>query len=154
MDLVKLGSETAKAGFQNEKDVIDTFNNWNNSQLAKEWLIAMNYIIDEIEYVLAEKVKGSYKTDIQVQVTVKLKKNIDCQNIQVKLVSNKKGFNQIDKRWLNTYRELWEIPEDTFTLLQYFTGELLPYKANTKDRRRMFLNEMTECQQNNILNFF
>lgn len=38
---------------------------------------------------------------MQVQVTIKLKEAIDAQNLQVKLVSNTKGFNQIDKRWVD-----------------------------------------------------
>jgi hypothetical protein len=42
--------------------------------------------------VKAIKVSGSHKADIQVQVkiTIKLKDEIDVQNISIKLVSNKK----------------------------------------------------------------
>ena len=83
------GSQIAKDGFRNEYFVIDTFNAWQNHSLAQEWLIAMGYKIDEIEYVKAEKITGSYKADVQVLITIKLKKLMDCQNIQVKLVSNK-----------------------------------------------------------------
>ncbi len=57
----------------------------------------MNYDLDEIEFVKAIKLSG-YKTDVQVQITIKLKKAIDVENLQVKLVSNNRGFNQIDKR--------------------------------------------------------
>lgn len=32
----------------------------------------MEYKIDEIEYVKAEKVTGSYKADVQVHITIKL----------------------------------------------------------------------------------
>jgi len=83
MDLVKKGSETAKAGFQNEKDVVNIFNQWQTNKLARDWLVAMNYDLKDIEYVKAEKIKGSYKADIQVQVriTIKFKSLIDCQNI-------------------------------------------------------------------------
>ncbi len=138
MNLKELGSQTAKAGFQNEHDVINVFNAWETSELAQKWLIAMNYKIDEIEYVIAEQITGQYKADIQVQVTIKLKKNVDYQNIQVKLVSNKKGFNQIDKRWLKKYQELWSIPQDTLKILQYFTGEISPYKKIHKIREECF----------------
>ena len=31
----------------------------------------------------------------------------DIQTLQVKLVSNKSGFNQIDKRWVEAYQDLW-----------------------------------------------
>lgn len=156
MDLVKKGSETAKAGFKTEEDVVKIFNQWKTNQLARDWLSAMNYNIDEIESVKALKIKGSFKADIQVQIKIiiKLKYLIDCQNIQVKLVSNKKGFNQIDKRWLAKYREMWDIPCDVYTILQYYVGELLPYKPNTKDSRRMFINEMTEEEKNILLDWF
>jgi hypothetical protein len=57
----------------------------------------MQYKIDEIEYVKANIIHGE-KADINVQIQIKLKKNIDTENLQVKLVSNLKGYNQIDKR--------------------------------------------------------
>lgn len=155
INLVELGSQTAKNGFKNEYDVIDVFNNWQNNIIAKEWLIAMNYKISEIEYVKAVKVDGHFKSDIQVQVKViiKLKDEIDCQNVSIKLVSNNTGFNQIDKRWINNYKELWNIPDDIVLILKYFTGEKEPYKQDTRDCRRMFMNEMEEYKQNKIVNF-
>jgi len=67
------------------------------------------------------------------------------------LVSNAKGFNQIDKRWLVKYKDMWNIPNDVYTILQHYVGELPPYKANTKDSRRMFINEMTIEEQNILL---
>ncbi len=146
---LKKGSETAKQGFKNENDVVNIFNHWKTNKLSQDWLVAMNYDLNDIEYVKAEKIKGSFKADIQVQVsiTIKLKSLVDCQNIQVKLVSNEKGFHQIDKRWLSKYNELWDIPDDVYKILQHYTGELLPYKQYTKDSRRMFLNEMTAKEQ-------
>ena len=72
IDLIQLGSQTAKSGFKNEDDVVYKFNNWKNDEDAKKWLIIMGYDINEIEYVKAIKVSGC-KTDVQVQVTIKLK---------------------------------------------------------------------------------
>lgn len=143
------GSETAKNGFKNEDLVVSKFNNWNNDEDAKAWLAIMNYDINNIEFVKAVKLSG-YKTDVQVQVTIKLKECIDVQNLQVKLVSNKDGFNQIDKRWIDNYQELWEFPDDIKILLKKFTGEILP-TTKTKNKKRMFLNEFSEEEQNNIL---
>ena len=40
------------------KPVIARFNNWENDKLAQEWLVAMSYKVEEIEYVRAEKIKG------------------------------------------------------------------------------------------------
>lgn len=153
MDLVQKGSQTAKNGFKNEQDICDKFNNWKNDIEAKNWLLIMNYNLEEIETVNAVVLHG-FKADINVQVKIKLKTAIDTENIQVKLVSNKKGFNQVDKRWLSHYKEMWNIPENVFTLLQYYTGELKPYKTGTKDLRRMFITEFNNEEQTLLLNWF
>ena len=152
MDTEK-GSKIARDGFQNERDVVRKFNNWKADNDAQEWLKIMGYDLEEIEYVIA-KILHEYKTDVQVQITIKLKKLIDAQNIQVKLVSNPKGFNQIDKRWVDNYVEMWNIPEDVADLLKYFTGEYKPYKDEVKDERRMFLNELSNQEQSKIVSFF
>jgi len=149
----KKGSKTARDGFKNEQVVVDCFNDWKNDTLAQDWLRVMKYDLNEIEYVKAEKITGHYKADIQVQVEIKLKSLVDCQNIQVKLVSNKKGFNQIDKRWIDSYTELWGIPKETANILKYFTGELKPYIENPKDSRRMLVTELSKVHQMNLLDF-
>jgi hypothetical protein len=84
-------------------------------------------------------------------VQIKLKDAVDAENIQVKLVSNSTGFNQIDKRWLKDYNELWNIPSDVYKLLQYFTGELPPYKKYTMDACRMWFCEMSENEIESVL---
>ncbi len=94
MDLVQKGSQTAKNGFKNEQDICDKFNNWKNDIEAKNWLVIMNYNLKEIESVNAVVLHG-FKADVNVQIKIKLKTAIDTENIQVKLVSNKKGLNQI-----------------------------------------------------------
>ena len=152
-DLVELGSQTAKNGFKNEQDICDKFINWENDIEAQKWLKIMKYNLEEIEYVKAVVLHG-YKADVNVQVQIKLKTAVDTENIQVKLVSNKKGFNQVDKRWLKSYNELWNIPHNVYVALQHFTGELPPYKDNTRDSRRMFLDEMTKDDKDLIINWF
>lgn len=145
-----LGSQTAKNGFRNEEDIVDKFNNWKSDEEAQKWLIIMQYDLDEIEFVKAVKISG-YKTDVQVQVTIKLKEAIDCQNLQVKLVSNPKGFNQIDKRWVDKYVEMWDIPQEITSILKRYTGEIIPNIANPRDERRMFADEFTTQEQELIL---
>jgi hypothetical protein len=149
------GSKIAKDGFKNEDFVILCFNDWKNNELAQNWLKAMEYDLSDIEYVEAHKVKGSFKADIQVEIriTIKLKSLIDVQNLQVKLVSNPQGFNQIDKRWVKNYEEMWEIPENILRILKHFTGEEKPYIENPKDERRMFATELSKQDQNDLLHF-
>lgn len=152
-DLVLRGSQTARNGFRNEQDVADKFNNWQEDEDAQKWLKIMKYKIEEIEYVKAVVIHG-YKADVNVKVQIKLKHAFDIENIQVKLVSNSRGFNQVDKRWLSNYDELWNIPDDVYRLLQYFTGEITPYRSGTRDSRRMFLDEMTVQERNTIIKWF
>jgi DNA-cytosine methyltransferase len=151
----KLGSKTAKDGFKNEYFVVSCFNDWKNNDYAQEWLKTMDYYLDDIETVKAHKVTGSYKSDVQVEIRIliKLKHLTDIQNLQVKLVSNKSGFNQIDKRWVETYQELWQIPINVVRILKHFTGELEPYKTNTKDERRMFVDELSKQDQEALFEF-
>src|SRR3990167_709548 len=152
-NLIKLGSTTAKGGFRNEDDIVRKFNDWKNDIDAQKWLVIMGYPIKEIDKVEAMKLHG-YKTDVQVQITIYLKKAIAAENLSVKLVSNPQGFNQIDKRWVDKYVEMWEIPADITKILKTFTGEILPTKAGLKDERRMFLNEMSESDQKKIIDYF
>ena len=144
------GSQTAKNGFLNEDDIVSKFNNWIFDEDAQKWLLIMEYDFSKIEYVKAVKLSG-FKTDVQVQIIIKLKKAIDVQNLQVKLVSNPKGFNQIDKRWVDKYVEMWNIPADISTILKRYTGEIKPNVLTPKDKRRMFANEFTEKEQSDIL---
>ncbi len=145
-----LGSQTARNGFKNEQDIVDKFNNWQTDEDAQKWLLIMQYKLDEIEYVKAVKISQGFKTDVQAQVTIKLKEAIDVQNMQVKLISSKRGFNQIDKRKVDKYTEMWEIPDDISKLLKYYTGELTPYK-DSRDKRRMFADELSMEEQTKLL---
>ena len=153
MDLIKVGSQTAKNGFRNEDDIVQKFNNWEIDEDAKKWLKVMQYKLQEIEFVEAVKIHG-YKTDVQVQVTIKLKKAIDVQNLQVKLVSNPNGFNQIDKRWVGKYIEMWELPKNVVSILKRYTGEEKPNIKNPRDSRRMFADEFSEGEQKEIYDWF
>lgn len=153
-DLVKRGSATAKGGFRNEDDVVDKFNNWEKDEDARKWLIIMDYNLNEIEKVEAVKITGSHKTDVQVKIKIYLKNIIAAENISVKLVSNPSGFNQIDKRWVDKYVELWSIPAKITKALKLFTGETKPRKKRLKDSRRMFIDEMDKKTQKEIIDFF
>lgn len=152
-ELIKLGSQTAKSGFKNEDDIIKKFNNWKTDEVAQEWLTIMGYLIKEIENVEAIKLHG-YKTDVQVQIIIFFKKAIAAENLSIKLVSNSQGFNQIDKRWVDKYIEMWEIPIDISKNLKLFTGEISPIRLGIRDKRRTFLNEMSEDDQNRIVKYF
>nr|WP_198868312.1 hypothetical protein [Mycoplasmopsis phocirhinis] len=151
-NLVQLGSEIAKNGFKTEKHIIDKFNNWENDRDTKNWLIHMGYELNKIEKINAKLLFG-FKSDIKVVIKIKLKNEIISENVQVKLVSNQRGFNQVDKRWLKSYKQMWNIPEKIYQIFAYYTGELKPYRQNTNNKKRMFANEFNEDEQKIFLNW-
>lgn len=153
-EMITLGSKTAKSGFSNERDIAKKFINWKNDNDAQEWLVLMGYKIKEIEKVEAEIIHG-YKTDIQIKITIYLRKVISAENLSIKLVSNPTGFNQVDKRWVDKYVEMWKIPADVTHLLKMFTGEIKPILGlKLRDKRKMFFTEMDQISQDKIINFF
>ncbi|HHU85165.1 MAG TPA: type II restriction endonuclease [Clostridiales bacterium] len=149
---IELGSQTAKRGFRNEKDIADKFNDWTNDKEAQEWLIIMGYKIEEIEKVIATIIHGC-KADINVKITIEFKEALGIENIQVKLVSNMNGYNQVDKRWVDTYKEMWNMPDEIVRLFKLYTGEEKPYKKDVRDKRRMFINEFSKEEQEYLLNW-
>lgn len=147
-----LGSQTAKNGFKNEQKIIEKINNWQIDVEAQKWLRLMDYRLDEIEAVNAIILSG-FKADIQIQINIQLQAAINVENVQVKLVSNLQGFNQIDKRWVDRYAKMWDIPNDISTLLKEYTGELPPRIDNPRDLRRTFANEFNEQEQSKLKNW-
>lgn len=153
-ELIKRGSDTAKAGFRNELDIADKFNAWKTDLDAQKWLQIMEYGLNEIESVEAVKVAGSYKTDVQVKIKIYRKNVITAENISIKLVSNPQGFNQVDKRWVDKYVELWAIPANIANSLKLFTGEIQPKNPSMRDTRRIFLDELSQKDQKDLVQFF
>ena len=162
-DLVKIGSETAKSGFENERDIIAKFENWKHDLDAQKWLKIMNYDISKIKNVTGSVIHGE-KADIQIQINIKTEDRLSKENLSLK--KSTADFNQIDKRWIKNYIDLWNIPSNVVTLLKMFTGELSPKDLMTikkitkekygslRDKRRIFLDEMNKDDRDTILNFF
>ncbi len=170
------GSTIAKAGFKNEDDIRDKFNNWREDADAQTWLAAMNYKLADIESVRAVKPHGE-KADVVVRIRMvkgvdqerspgrdltqssreaakKLDETLEkVEGISIKLVSSANGFNQIDKRWLTNYAKKWNMPADVVAALKLYLGEVPPNKPS-RDMRRMFLNELEPAQQKAVIDFF
>lgn len=49
----QFGSQIAKNGFNNEKDVINKFNNWLNDLDSQDWITKMGYDLAKIHSVKA-----------------------------------------------------------------------------------------------------
>ncbi len=148
---VRRGSAIAKAGFSNEDQIRDKFNNWMDDLDAQAWLKAMNYSVEEIREIRAAKPHGR-KADVEVHVTTKAGQK-ETQGISIKLVSGRSGFNQVDKRWLNSYAEMWKMPPPVVDAMKLYVGETLPTTPG-RQPDRMYLNELPANSRDAVVEFF
>lgn len=154
------GSEIAKGGFQNEEEVAQKFNNWKNDKDAQKWLELMYYNLEEITDVHAQKIgEKGYKSDVNVKISIVIKRVHgdrtleSAENIQVKLVSNETGFNQVEKGKVDKYVEKWHIDEKIIELLKLYDGETSP-RNGSRNPKRMFIDEFEQDEQKLLLDFF
>jgi hypothetical protein len=183
----EFGSRTAKGGFANEKAICQKFNNWKNDKVAQIWLKIMGYDFDKIDYVKAVQIPARIKredlkqygfdideyedlmrfkkTDVQVQIRIIIAINnaLKIENLSLKKANKDADYNQVDKRWVDAYKEMWHFDDEIAKGLKLFTGELLPseysqlIKVNLdklKDHRRVFLNELKDSLKDEIVDFF
>lgn len=185
MTTFELGSQTAKGGFANEKAICKKFNNWKNDNEAQQWLKIMGYDIRQISSVEAihiptrlkktdverfglrenyEELMRFKKADAQLRIKIIIGEIVKIENLSLKSVTIRKnkptsGYNQIDKRWVDSYQKIWGFDNDIAFGLKLFTGEIKPSKeiaskVKLKEKRRVYLNEFPEQLRNKIVNFF
>lgn len=178
----RLGSRTAKGGFANEKVICEKFDNWRTDLNAQDWLGIMGYDIANIAKLKAIQIptrisKKDYekycltpeeyketvrfkKADAQIQLRIKIGDLFCVENISIKKANTSSNFNQIDKRPVSTYQDIWGFDDEIAKWLKLFTGELKPsdYKhelesSTLKDTRRLLMNEMPKKYAEMIINF-
>lgn len=182
MTTFEIGSTTAKGGFANEKEICKKFNNWRKDTEAQIWLKIMGYdikSIDSVEAILIpsrmkkgdieklglkesfEELMKFKKADVQIRIVITIGKIIKVENLSLKKANSDADYNQVDKRWVDSYKEMWNFDDDVAFGLKLFTGEINPYsypeivKGKTlRDRRRMFLDELPEKLRFKIIKFF
>jgi hypothetical protein len=186
MNKSKLGSKTAKGGFANEKAICKKFNHWQKDSEAKEWFNIMGYDPNELDSVKAIQVPNRIKkedakkfniteedynkfmmfkkADAQIRIKIIIGEIVKIENLSLKKVTIKKnksnaGFNQVDKRWINTYQQIWNFDNDVALGLKLFTGEIKPPREITsriklRDKRRVYLNEIPNHLKDKIVDFF
>ena len=180
-----IGSLTAKEGFKNEKEIANKFNNWKEDKTAQHWLKIMGYNLKLLESVKAIQIplrikkndaflyhldlKENYiemlkhkKSDVQICLIIKLGKITKIENISIKKANINADYNQVDKRTIDSYKEMWGFNDDIATYLKLFTGELkakdFPNIIKLKEciipEKRVYLNEFNADIQNKIKIFF
>jgi hypothetical protein len=181
----EFGSRTAKGGFANEKEVCRKFNNWKNDKEAQLWLKIMGYDLDKIEQVIAiqipprikkseikkfgfgeeeyEQLMKFKKTDVQVQVKIIISNAIKVENLSLKKANSDADYNQVDKRSVDAYKEMWHFSDEIALGLKLFTGEINPSLypdmlkiplTDLRDKRRAYLDELKDDLREKIINFF
>ncbi|NPV14385.1 type II restriction endonuclease [candidate division WOR-3 bacterium] len=182
MTTFNIGSTTARGGFANEKNICKKFNNWKTDKEAQIWLAIMGYkidLIDSVEAILIptrmkridaenlglretfEDLMKFKKADAQLRIIIKVGAIVKIENLSLKKANSDADYNQVDKRSVDSYREIWGFDDDTTLALKLFTGEINPLSYPhivgnkiLRDKRRMFLDELPESLVNNIINFF
>ncbi len=183
----EFGSKTAKGGFANEKTICNKFNNWNDDEDAKSWLKIMGYELNKIDYIEAiqiptrigknnvkkfgfseeeyEELVHFKKTDVQIQIRLIICVNniLKVENISIKKANSDADYNQVDKRWVNSYQDMWHFDDEIALALKLFTGEVSPSSyqemlkiniSKLREHRRVFLTELKDEVIQKILLFF
>jgi len=183
----EFGSKTAKGGFANEKIICNKFNNWNDDEDAKSWLKIMGYELNKIDYIEAiqiptrinkddvkkfgfseeeyEELVHFKKTDVQIQIRLIICVNniLKVENISIKKANSDADYNQVDKRWVNSYQDMWHFDDEIALALKLFTGEISPSSyqemlkiniSKLREHRRVFLTELKDEVVQKILLFF
>ncbi|MFQ3573700.1 MAG: hypothetical protein SNJ53_03605 [Thermodesulfovibrionales bacterium] len=183
MDKKELGSKTAKGGFANEKSICEKFNSWLQDSEAQEWLKIMGYSIDRLSSVRAihiptrikktdldkfEIFENEYralmkfkKADAQIRIIIKIGNILKIENLSLKKANSDADYNQVDKRTVDAYQEMWGFDDEIALWLKMFTGEINPksysrliVKKTLRDKRRLFVDEMPKEVQDRIIDFF
>jgi hypothetical protein len=183
MNKREIGSLTAKGGFINEANICKKFLNYKNDQEAQTWLSIMGYIPQKIQKLSTVQIpvrinlekaislgvsKEKYeetiqfkKADIQVRVEIVIDDILHIENISLKKANKSSGFNQVDKRPVLTYKQIWNFNENIAKWLRLFTGDILPKEilseeelSNIKDKRRLFFTEIPSDNLQEIIQYF
>jgi hypothetical protein len=182
MTTFEIGSTTAKGGFANERAICNKFNNWRKDNEAQIWLKIIGYNPKEIDSVEAvqiptrmkakdveklglkeifEELMKFKKADAQIRIVITIGKIIKVENLSLKKANSDADYNQVDKRWVDTYKEIWRFDDNVVFGLKLFTGEINPsfypeiiYGKTLRDRRRVFLDELPEELRDKIIKFF
>lgn len=183
MDKKLLGLQTAKGGFANEYNVVAKFNDWENDGDAQSWLQIMGYELNKVDSVSAiqipTKIKKSdvakygvteleyekfvkfKKADVQIKLLIQVGEILKIENLSLKKANANADFNQIDKRSVSNYQEMWNFDAEIALWLKLFSGELLAKNYSylfqnqiLREEKRIFIDEMPPTIQDKILSFF
>jgi hypothetical protein len=119
---------------------------------------ASKYGVTETEY---EKFVKFKKADVQIKLIIQIGEILKIENLSLKKANSNADFNQIDKRTVSNYQEMWGFDDEMALWLKLFSGEFLVknYPDLLKNQvlresNRIFMDEMPKNIQDKIVNFF
>ena len=145
-------SAAARSGFKMEEEAARMFRNWREDATASTWLEKIGFRGQLTDVKTTRSLGSNSKADILLYTrSTKI-------GISVKKFTGR-GYNQIDKRWIDDYKSMWKMPTDVANTLRKFCGEEGYRPADlgihgTKDHRRLFLNEMDPSEVGPVTEFF
>ena len=139
---ISIGGITARGGFKLEKFL---------STYINSYPIGKNKIFKNVNKYLFLSDISSCKILSRKKSDLVITDKISTTYVQVKRVSNyKSSFNQIDKRWVDKYAKLLNIPVDIIKILKKYTGEL----KITQNKKSLPLTEHSKFDINKLILFF
>ena len=183
MNRSEIGSQTALGGFMNEHDVCKKFAEYQSDADSQQWLSIMGYDYSKIQKIEAQQIpvrinkekaidlgvtEQNYeltirhkKADIQIRILIIIDDILYVEDISLKKANIGAGFNQVDKRPVSTYKQMWNFSSSVEKNLKLFTGELDPATVldktqikGLKNNRRLFLTDMNQDSVSEIVSFF
>ena len=122
----EVGSYTAKGGFENEADIVIKFEDYKNDSEAQIWLEIMGYDYNKIQKLTAKQIPPRInkdtalslgvtesnfeetttfkKADIQIRLEIIIDDIYHIENLSLKKANVGAGYNQVDKRPVDKYK--------------------------------------------------
>jgi hypothetical protein len=179
VEALGIGGAIVKAGRDCEDEVITKILNWQRDSESHDWLKKMSKagIIEKVKcydqvgtrLMLREHGIEDDPSFAKADATAWIKKDglkerhgygISIKRVSIKVKEGKdepklfKGFNQLDRGYVERYEKAWSIPEKIANNLRLFTGEIKHHYTNTREHRRLFLDEMSQAGRDGIINWF
>ncbi|MFV0431492.1 MAG: hypothetical protein ACK5MJ_04855 [Alphaproteobacteria bacterium] len=167
----KIGSQTAKSGFKNEHIIVAKLNNYQHDNDAVSWLKYMGYNVEKITELKAFQIptiinknnqlipKGGIgnlehkKADGQVQIRLMIDNCLYIENFSIKKSKTSSDFNQVDKRKVEKYQQMWKFSDNIAHILSLFTGAKNPLEHGYDKQKRILPKDFSIQEKEELLNF-
>lgn len=102
------------------------------------------------------------KADAQIRLVIIIGDVMCIENISIKKSNDNANYNQVDKRPVNTYQEMWHFSDVISDWLKLFTGEIIPSESRLltdidrikEPNKRIYFTEMPWEISEMIIEFF